>query len=495
MRPRLTPVLRSTVVVAALALTLPTAAAQATKEEAARLQAIGETYLGKPAAGEASTVTVVPEGDHYRASFDVAGLVRRLVAMVPNEEIKAFKIDWAPLSVALAPQDGGLWRLWDYRMPKLVTDFAGQHTEMTTEGVDFETVFDPATGASRKMSGRFARVSASSSIRKPGEAMAVTSENTSTDITLDGSSTPTAVPGVLDFTARQITASLLYAIGIEGGMAQGVPDMRFALNGGRQETVVGIRGFRNDAILDLWAHLVAHHAPEDFTTGQGLLKTKIAAALPIFEEMRQKVEGRDFAFESALAVANAEKMAIELDLAGLTREGRFGMAIGISGFNAYSLFMPKWAGKLVPRDMALAGHVSGYDLATPISVFLDSADFSAKKPLTEEQEARIAALFLPRGTVEVNLDGNRLVGQLYDMSLDGRLQAGPAGAKGAITVRATGLEKVSEHLATAGGDEQAKAVAAVLAMARQYAERKGDALVWRFDFAGDKASVNGKPLK
>ncbi|MDK9696892.1 MAG: hypothetical protein OEL76_10915 [Siculibacillus sp.] len=495
MRVRLTPFLRATAVAAFLASAPLPAAAQATPEEAARLQAIGELYFGKSPVGEAGVVKVEPEGDHYRASLDIAALLRRLVALAPDEEARKLTIDWAPVSTALAPQPDGLWRFWDHRIGKLVTAVDGQRTEVDVSGVDFTSILDPATGASPKLEGRFARISATSTINKPGEDISVSSENTSVDVALSGSTRPTGTPGVLDAEFRQITGSLTYGLGITGGGAKGVPDMRFTLNGGRQEAALGMRGFRNAALLDLWAHLVAHHSREDLTTGQGALKAKIAAALPIFEDLRQKVEGKDFSFESAFAVANAEKVAIDLDLAGLTRDGRFGMAIGVAGFQAFSIFMPKWANKLMPRDIALAGHVSGYDFATPISVFLDEADFTATKPLTPEKEARIATLMLPRGAVDVNLDGNRLVSALYDVSLDGRLKAGPTGAKGAISVTARGIEKVAEHLAAPGADEYARAAAGMIAVARGFAERKGDTLVWRIDFEGEAVSVNGKPLK
>jgi hypothetical protein len=495
MRARLATPLRSTFTAAVLAVSALPAWAQATDAEASRLQAIGETYFGKPAAGEPAVVRVVPEGDHYRASLDVALLVRRLVALAPQEEVKAFSLDWAPVSAALTLREDGLWRVWDYRMPKLVAEIEGQRTEVSTDGIEFETIFDPTTGASPSMKGRFGRVTASSTIKKPGKAVAVTTESTSSDVELQGSARTTATPGVLDVAAHQTTGKLLYAIGISGGTSQGVPDMRIALTGGRQDNVVGIRGFRNTALLDLWAHLVAHHAPEDFTTGQSALKARITAALPIFEAISQKVEGTDFSLESPFVIAKAAKFAVDLDLAGLTRDGRFGMAMAVGGFQAWSLFLPKWSQKLMPRDLALAGHVSGYDVATPLSAFLDAADFSKKKPLTDEQEAHVAALFLPHGSVDVNLDGNRVVGPLYDLALDGRFTAGPAGAKGAVTVRARGLEAVSELLATEKDDAQARTLAGVIAMARGFADRKGDDLVWRFDFAGDAVSVNGKPLK
>ena len=476
------------------ALPLP-ALAQATADEAARLQAIGETYFGKPAAGEPGVVTVTVEGDHYRAGLDMATLVRRLMASAPADVASKFTFDWPAPSLALAPRGDGTWRFWDHRIPKLTLDADGQRTELVTEGIEFETITDPATGVTPSMKGRFARVTATSTIKKPDDPMAVTSESVSADVTVDGSARPAATPGAVDVVVHQTVGSLLYAIETSGGANDGIPDMRVALTGGRRDDVMGVRGLRYPALLDLWAHLVAHHEREDFTTGQGALKAKIAAALPIFEQATQKIAATDFALESPFGIAKAAKAALDFDLAGLTRDGRFTLSMGLSGFQAYSLFMPKWSQKLVPSDMTLTGRVSGYDVATPLSHVLEHSDFAAEKPMKPEDEAKVAALFLPRGVVEIVVDGNRLTGPLYDLTVDGRMTAGPDGAKGAVTVKAKGLDKVADHLAKAERDEQSKALAGMVAVARQFAERKGDEHVWRFDFDGNRVAVNGKPLK
>ena len=488
------PALRGLLFAGLLGATPLAALAQATPEEAARLQAVGETYLGRPAAGGAPIVRVVPEGDHYRASLDFGALVNRLADLAPAEERKGFRLDWPALSLALAPAGDGFWRFWDYRIPRLSLTVDGQTTEVVAEGPEFETVSDPATGVTRLMKGRFGRIAATSKIEKPGETMTVSSENVSTDVVLEGAATATDKPGVVDARVRQTTASMLYAVEIIGG-GGGVPDMRIALEGGKQDQDVGITGLRHAAILDLWAFLVAHPSREQLAAAQSTLKAKIAAAVPLFDGVTQKVVGTGFSLESPFAVIKAGRAGLDIDLAGLVRDGRFAMALAVGDFEAYSLFLPKWAQKLMPKDLALAGKVTGYDTATPISVFLDSVDIAADKPLTPEMEEKIAALFLPQGAVEITLDGNRIAGPLYDVTLDGRMTAGPGGAKGAVTVRAKGVDKVAEVLAAPGADEQAKAMAAVLGLAKQYAERKGDEFVWAIAFDGDRASVNGKPLK
>lgn len=487
-------VLSSLLLAGTLAVAASPALAQATAEEAARLQAIGETYFGKPAAGEPPTVTVTTEGDHYRASLDLGLLARRLIAFVPEDKRKDVSVEWNPMSVALAPHDGSNWRFWDYRVPKLTIRNGAQVTESGAEGIDFEVVTDPVTGIAPLIRGRMAAVTAKSTITESG--VGVVAENTSRDLKVDGQVRATEAPGVVDAALHQAIGSFTYVVELDGGAAAKIPDMKFTFATGRRDDAIGLRGFRHAALLDLWAHLVAHHAPADFTTGQAALKAKIAAALPVFTDLTQKIAATDFAFESPFGVVKAAKATIDLDLAGLTRDGRVAAGFGVTGLEAYSLFMPKWARKLVPTEVALTGRADGYDLATPISAFLEAADFAAPQPLTPEQRMRIGALFLPRGTAEIVLDGNRLAAPLYDLALDGRLTAGPAGAKGAVTLRAKGIDQVADHLAGPDADDkQARTLAGVIAQARQFADRKGDELVWRFDFDGEHVAVNGRPLK
>ncbi len=472
------------------------ALAQATAEEAARLQGIGETYFGKPPAGEPSAVTVTTEGDHYRASLDVGLLARRLLALAPADKRQDVSVEWNPISVALAPHDGSNWRFWDYRIPNMIVRNGAQVTESGAEGLEFEVVTDPATGVAPRIRGRMASITAKSTIAETDTGVGVVAENTSNDLMLDGQARATATPGVVDAALHQGIASFTYAIEITGAPASKIPDMKFTLTTGRRDDAVGLRGLRHAALLDLWAHLVAHHAPADFTTGQAALKAKIAAALPVFTEMTQKIAAADFSFETPFGILKAAKATLDIDLAGLTRDGHAAAGFGVSGLEAYSLFMPKWGRKLVPTDVSFTGRADGYDLATPISAFLDAADFTAPQPLSPEQRTRIAALFLPRGTAEIVLDGNRLSGPLYGLALDGRLKAGPEGAEGAITIRANGIDGVADHLAGPDADDpQARALAGLIAQARGFAERKGDELVWRFDFAGEHVAVNGRPLK
>ncbi len=470
--------------------------AAATTEEAARLQGVFERYVGHPTDGTPGWATVVPEADHYRATLDIAKWVRPLVARLPEDKRTGLALDLPPLSVALEPRDDGTWRIWDYRLPKISIGVDGQVTDLVAEGIEIESITDPVTGVTPSMKGRIARTLTTSTIRQSDGGLRYSTAHGSTGIVLEGEAEPGTAPDTLDVAVRQTTAAMDYTMEFVDGAAAGIPDMKFVLKAGPNDTTATVRGMRWQPLLDLWAHLVAHHDEAASVVGQSTVKAKLAAVAPLFDTYTQKVSAGGFEFESPFAVAKGGKVGIDIDLAGLVREGRFGAALGVTDFEAHSLFMPKWVRALVPTDLALAVRVSGYDLATPFSVFLDEADFTAAKPLSPETDAKIGALFLPSGAAEIVLDGNRIVGKLYDLAVDGRLTAGRHGSKGAITVRAHGLDAVAEHLAGPDADDpQARQFAGGIALARTFAERKGDEFVWRIDIDGEHVAVNGKPVK
>ena len=84
-------------VVAALPI-LSAAAAPATPEEASRLQAVFERYVGRPGAGEAPRATVTPQGEDYAATVRsrraiATGRLGRALRAPRSSEISALRAD------------------------------------------------------------------------------------------------------------------------------------------------------------------------------------------------------------------------------------------------------------------------------------------------------------------------------------------------------------------------------------------------------------------
>ena len=78
--------------------------------------------------------------------------------------------------------------------------------------------------------------------------------------------------------------------------------------------------------------------------------------------------------------------------------------------------------------------------------------------------------------------------------IDGRMTAGPAGASGTVTAKATGLEQAIAALRDPKAGDGGKQAADQLTLALSLAEQKDGAAVWRIDFEGDRVSINGREV-
>ncbi len=95
-------------------------AAPATPEEAARLTTLFERYVGHPDAGQPGSVTVVPQGDAYRVTLDLAHALSGIGGL-------HFSVDPNVSTALLTPQDDGTWAVSGAESPPLVIH-AGQQT-------------------------------------------------------------------------------------------------------------------------------------------------------------------------------------------------------------------------------------------------------------------------------------------------------------------------------------------------------------------------------
>jgi hypothetical protein len=469
-------------------LAAPAASAQeATTAGAAALVDTFETYLGRPEPGTPSVVTVTPKGESYALDVDLDALARPLRGLGVDLRAGHWRATLTPLA-------DGTWR---HRMDTIGAIAAalpsGQTVEARFEGVASDGIFDPKLGGFTTQSTTIAGVTTRSAKAAANGEPALETEEVQTGVRLEGTMRPAAGGLGIDADLGKTIARTTQTITVSGG-GGGVPDMTFtvALDGMKGD--VGFSGLRSLGLLGLWSHLVARHAPEDFAAGQGALKARIREALPLFERFRQTVIGSALSVETPFGYGGARTLAASIDSSGLVRDGRFDVALHFDGVEVRSILMPAWIGRLIPSEIALAVRGSGHDLATPASVFLDVADFAAAEPLPPAEKARIQALFLPRGTMELDFAGNRLRGTGWEVTLDGRLTAAPAGPVGALTIRATGLDAIERILSDPKTGPQGKEALDALHTATALADRKEQSLVWRIDIDKEAVAVNGRPM-
>ena len=157
--------------------------------------------------------------------------------------------------------------------------------------------------------------------------------------------------------------------------------------------------------------------------------------------------------------------------------------------------MASWVRSLVPRDIAMEVNVSGYDLAKAMETIVANVDLGATPPLKPEVKASFRGDVLPSGTVLVRAVGVRLASDLYEVSMDGQIKAGP-GVKptGSMVMRAKGLEAVQGILAEAAKtDHAAQSLMIALATAEGFATVAADGgSTWEIVLGEDgQVTVNG----
>lgn len=461
--------------------------AAADPAEVDRLKTMLESYVGRPAAGEPSAVAVTQVGDDYEIAVDLDRLAAPLKALGLDARLGR--------NVSrLTRRSDGTWAWRGDTFDPWSWSAAGQTGRLAFQGYHAEGIFDPALAAFRSQTMTIDRIASEQTVPPEGETPRIAIAKTDEGVRLTASAAPAASGAGVDATVVQTTRSTAETFSLSEGLAQGIPDMEATLKVASTRIEANIDGFRTDPFLAMWRHLVAHHAPEDFKAGQAALKARIADLGPLFEHLHETASADGIEFETPVGFGSIGRASISLDTAGATEMGKVDFTLALTGVELHSLFIPGWAARLIPTDVTLHATASGWNAKNALAAFLEKADFAAEKPLSDAASAEIRDLLLPRGTVEIDLSGNRIHASSWDMTLDGHLTAGEIGATGSITIRAVGLDAAANALRDPKAGPEAAKAAAEIEQAISLAEARDGALWWRFDFDGTAVSVNGHAL-
>lgn len=257
-------------------------------------------------------------------------------------------------------------------------------------------------------------------------------------------------------------------------------------------------GARNRALLNLWAWFVVHPSADAVKSAQDELRPLLRAALPIFDRMDISGDAKKVSASFPAGRFAIDNSALGFDLNGPGAPGSLTVKLSANGIDLSVDAMASWVRSLVPRDIAMEVNVSGYDLAKAMETIVANVDLGATPPLKPEVEASLRGDVLPSGTVLVRAVGVRLASDLYEVSMDGQIKAGP-GVKptGSMVMRAKGLEAVQGILAEAAKtDHTAQSSMIALATAEGFATVAADGgSTWEIVLGEDgQVTVNGHSL-
>ena len=134
--------------------------------------------------------------------------------------------------------------------------------------------------------------------------------------------------------------------------------------------------------------------------------------------------------------------------------------------------------------------------ALPISaqLILAALDLTKTDPLPTGFEATLLPALLPSGNVNITLNPTSISNDLYFVSAEGAMTAGPAAMPtGKATISAKGLDDVLKVIQAAPPEAGVQSGVAIIIGAKGMAKAAADGtLTWEIESAGDaKVLVNG----
>jgi hypothetical protein len=279
-----------------------------------------------------------------------------------------------------------------------------------------------------------------------------------------------------------------------GGSATPPLDVRVGL--GETRADLKIEAARNDALLDLWAWLVAHPSFDAIRASQGELKPLLRAAIPLFDRFGAVVDAKKLSISAMEGKSlSADGARFELDLSGVTPRGSLREAISLTGLDIADGLLPPWAFALRPRDVAIDVAVSGYDPAGFANAFIDAFDLDAVQPLNPRDRGNVFGRLLPSGMLDLSVNKLRVAGPGYELVVEGSGRASVGGRPvGTLKVQLKGFDALQASLTEgAKTDATASQALAMLGVAKLMSRPGADgAMGWDLGLGPNgEATING----
>ena len=470
---------------------LSATAAPATPEEAVRLTALFERYVGHPAAGEPSSVTVEPKGEGYTVTLDVKRATAGLGAL-------GFTLDPYTSAVTLTPLPDGTWKVTSHDSPPMLLHAGAQTVTSGSATAAFEGVFDPKLRAFSSFKGEqtgytYAQTTPTSVQNRRADRI----DSTGIGAAAEGGTVSTGIHYALTGTAGDVVFRLAPVAPAPGDPPVPPPQPGTALSYAAPtgSVDVSLERTRVDGLLDLWAFFVAHPTHDGIVAAQDELKATLRAGLPFLDGLREAAAFDTVAVTTPIGVVSMKSFAGGLDLAGLAATGKATGALSMTDLVIPSGPLPAWSAGLVPTGLDLHVAVDGFHAAEAAVAAVDDLDLRHDVVITPEQKEAVSHAFWPGGGT-VALLPSRVTTKLLDLRMEGQATMAPK-PSGRFTVRGKGLDaEIAALQAQAGTDPAAGQVLGPLVLAKNLAKPDPDGgLVWVIEFGDGPVKINGATLQ
>lgn len=468
----------------ALGLVLGTstpALAAATPEEAQRLTALFQAYLGT----EPGVVSVTTAGESYAAKLNLMPLF----AKVKDPTVS---LSLSPLEWTLTDQGSGKWKVDQNQPLTFAFGVKGQgETKGAINSVVSTGIFDEALGGFTTSSAELKGVAADQTVSDTGTTTRIV-------YAIDTVTMQTAMQGTsdsADATSSYAFTGLRETISVPASADGSTPAMELVIASPSGEQDGTVKGLKLKAIGDLVTWLVAHPDQKAIAAEQAVFKDKLRAALPLFTSLTGTSTMEDVTATSPFGQFAVKQFGFGAEMNGISADGRLRETFSFTGLQVPAALLPPWAAGLVPENFSLDVSVAGFDLAAPAALILDKLDLTKPEPLPKDLDAPLMQALMPKGSVTITLGPSEILANVYDLTAAGSMTAGPvAMPAGEALVKLKGMDETMTALLAAPPDIQQMSAALLLVKGLGKAEADG-ALSWQI--VGTEAgalTVNGADL-
>lgn len=464
-----------------LASALPAAAVPATPEGAARIEAAFRKVLG-PLPG---MVTVTPQGATYSATVDFSPLIK----LIPEPSLA---VTVTPYAYTLTDNGDGTWGLSEEQDFALSISMPGMfEASYVIESIRAQGVFDENLVALTSYRAETGPVSMTTKATAPDGSILNDDKMAADGMVWESTATAGASGGV-DVDSHMTISNYTQEMAIP--VASGEPPSRVSVTMASYATEARFQGFRSAELVDLIGFFVARTSPDRIIADQDMLRVALNAVMPLFGRIESDLTFDAIAAETPVGPVSADQMALSIGLNGVVKDGKFSEGISVKGLSLPPGLMPAWAEKLLPKDATVGFALSGFNLADPAKVLIDSFDLTKPEPIGPEIQFGLLAALVPNGMVEIAITPSSASSDLYGIEATGLFTAGMmVPPSGRMQVSASGLDAVQATLDTAADDPDAAGLRGAIGIARALATTGADGrLAWEIEFTADeKVLVNG----
>lgn len=463
---------------AALFTAVPALAQTATSEGAQHLTEVLQTYLGNTEG----VVTVTPAGESYTVAIDPS----KLMAAAGGEAAGAVV---SPIDFEVAELGGGKWKVTQEGPASFSVNIPGAlQLDIQAESYDWNGVFDETLKAFESSEGVITGLNVHEVVTQPDQPEMKVAYTISK---MEMRSTAAAASAGVDATASYSATGVSETFTLPPSAGMPGP-MDVTLTADTYSGDAKVNGMRMGELLGVWAWFVAHPSSDAIKADFDGMKSSVRTALPFFDSMTGTGTLTNLAGTTPMGGFSAEKADVVFDTSGATADGKLHEKIALSGLKLPEEIMPAWVPALLPHAVTLDFTVDGFDLAAPAQILLDEMKPEGK--LSDEANARLMQAFLPDGTFNATVAPSNITGNIYDLSLQGAVTAGPAAPMpaGSALIKATGLDAVMKALEAAPPEVSQQAIPVIM-MARGMAKPEGtDSYSWDIQMSADgKFTING----